>query len=181
MNWAWHIKHELDSIGFSDIWTIQLLIDILFKQIKLRITDSYKYSWFSKIVNSSRLSTHTYLKYDFGFENYLNELLIPKFRTTLTRFRISAHSLTIETGSHQNIEKKNERKCIFFNMNAIESEYHFKLVCPNYSDLRQKYLPRYYCRWPTINKFTAVMSKQSKYHIEYLSRCLYFAFQNFLV
>ena len=107
---------------------------------------------------------------------YLNELMIPKFRTALTRFRISAHSLAIETGRHQNIGK-HERKCIFCNTNAIENEYHFLLVCPYYNDLRQKYFSRFYCRWPTINKFTALMSKQSKYHLDHLSRFLFFAFQ----
>ena len=70
----------------------------------------------------------------------------------LTRFRISAHSLAIETGRHHR-KARRERKCIYCNMNVIESEYHFLLICPLYNDIRTKYLPRYYFTWPTVNKF----------------------------
>ena len=44
MNWAWHIKRELENCGFSEIWAHQLLIDIPLEQIKLRKTDQYKQS-----------------------------------------------------------------------------------------------------------------------------------------
>ena len=107
-NWAFHIKHELDICGFSDIWANQLLIDIPFEAIRLRILDQFKQSWYAQIVNSNRLATYGNIKFDFGLETYLQVLSSFKFRRALTRFRISAHSLVIETGRHRNIER-NER------------------------------------------------------------------------
>ena len=174
-NWAFHIKHELDICGFSDIWANQLLIDIPFEAIRLRILDQFKQSWYAQIVNSNRLATYGNIKFDFGLETYLQVLSSFKFRRALTRFRISAHSLAIETGRHRNIER-NERKCIYCNMNVAESEFHFLLICPLYNDLRIKHLPRYYCRWPTLNKFNQLMGKQSKHTLQHLSHYLYFAF-----
>ena len=38
------------------------------------------------------------------------------------------------------------------------------------------HLPRYYCRWPTLNKFNQLMGKQSKHTLQHLSHYLYFAF-----
>ena len=123
-NWAWHIKQVLDLCGLSNIWTNQLLIDIPFEVINLLILDLFKQSWYAQIMNSNRLLTYSSIKFDFCLENYLQILTPPKFRKALTRFRISAHSLAIESGRHNNIER-NERKCIYCNMNVIESEFHF--------------------------------------------------------
>ena len=48
-----------------------------------------------------------------------------------------------------------------FNMNVVENEFHFLLVCPLYRQLRCEYLPRYYWRWPSLTKFRLIMgSKQ---------------------
>ena len=123
-NRAWHIKQVLDLCGLSNIWTNQVLIDIPFEVIKLRILNQFKQSWYAQIMNSNRLLTYSSIKFDFCLENYLQILTTPKFRKALTRFRISAHSLAIESGRHNYIER-NERKYIYCNMNVIEREFHF--------------------------------------------------------
>ena len=156
-NWAFQIKHELDMCGFSDIWTNQLLIDIPFEAIRIRILDQFKQSWYAEIINSDRLEVYHNIKFDFGLESYLQILSSVKFRKALTRFRISAHSLAIETGRHHR-KARRERKCIYCNMNVIESKYHFLLICPLYNDIRTKYLPRYYYTWPTVYKFNQLIS-----------------------
>ena len=92
----------------------------------------------------------------------------------LTSFRVSSHKLQIERGRHLNIPR-NERICRNCNSNMIENEYHFLLICPKYSDLRNKYIKRYYFTWPTIQKFTNLMSKNSKFIVNNLSKFIYFA------
>ena len=62
MNWAFHVKTELDKLGFSDVWQNQLRIDIPLKQIKLRILDQFKQQWYSRINNSNRLETYSRIK-----------------------------------------------------------------------------------------------------------------------
>ena len=51
-----------------------------------------------------------------------------KYKIDLCRFRISAHSLIIETGRHQNIPSEN-RLCT--NCRIVENEYHFFLCVLN--------------------------------------------------
>ena len=64
---------------------------------------------------------------------------IPKFRNVLAIFRLSSHELNVEQGRYGNIQR-NERKCSFCNLDEVEDEYHFILVCPLYNNLRKTYL-----------------------------------------
>ncbi len=107
----------------------------------------------------------------FGFEKYLCHIANPKFRVALTRFRLSSHNLAIETGRFVNIDRE-DRICMYCRQGAIENEYHFLLICPFYSDIRAKYLPRYYNHWPTLNKFDKLMAVESKSK-GYFSSCKY--------
>lgn len=97
---------------------------------------------------------------EFEFEEYLNVITEKKFRSVLTRFRISSHCLEIENGRFYNVEKS-RRICNCCNMKVQENEYHFLLVCPIYIDLRRKYFSNYYCNWPNIQKFTSILSSKN--------------------
>ena len=96
-----------------------------------------------------------------------------KFRTALTKLRLSSHDLAIERGRYESIPR-NERICKYCNQNMTENEYHFLLVCPLYRDLRHKYFKKYYCQWPTLNKFDDLMSKKSKIAVSNLSKFIFF-------
>ena len=89
------------------------------------------------------------------------KLSLRRIRIAMTRFRTSSHDLFIEKGRHLNIER-NQRTCNMCTGNMIENEFHFLLSCPAYSELRQKYMKRYYCTWPTIRKCTSLMTSNSK-------------------
>ena len=67
----------------------------------------------------------------------------------MTKFRISAHSLRIETGRYErkpNKENKlikivrEERTCLYCNNNDVEDEMHFLLKCPLYSIERKIFI-----------------------------------------
>jgi hypothetical protein len=97
-----------------------------------------------------------------------------KIKIALSRFRLSSHQLEIERGRYSNIPR-DERKCKFCNLNVIENEYHFLLICPLYTSIRQKYLKPYYNSWPTLNKFDRLMRSCNKKEIINLSKYIYFA------
>ena len=86
--------------------------------------------------SNNRLEKYNVFKLEFCYEKYL-DVLFPKARNILAKFRCSAHNLMIEQGRFNNV-----RICQFCNMNCIKDEYHFLLVCPVYRDLRQKYLKK---------------------------------------
>ena len=55
----------------------------------------------------------------------------------LDKPKLSSHELLIETGRYTNGRlERNERKYTFCDMNDLEDEYRFVLVCPAYADLR---------------------------------------------
>ena len=89
---------------------------------------------------------------------------------------MSSHDLAIETGRYVNVEREN-RICEHCNINVIENEYHFLLVCPKFRHLRIQYFKSYFCHWPSIRKFETLMSSQSKSNLLSLSKYLYFAFK----
>ena len=55
----------------------------------------------------------------------------------MAALRLSAHNLEIERGRHLDVPREN-RKCRLCSMGMVESEYHFILVCPLYSELSNK-------------------------------------------
>jgi hypothetical protein len=62
-------------------------------------------------------------------------------------------------------------------MQMVEKEYHFLLVCPKHTEIRNKYLKLFYCRWPLLRKFENLLTKSSKELIG-LGKYVYFALCN---
>ena len=132
MNWAHHVKSIFDKIGMSYVWNNQLNNNTPnVKLIIQRILDIYKQSWYTNINNSNKLDYYSKYKHSFVHEKYINCIFDNKFRISLTKFRLSSHDLAIETGRYTNIPR-DQRICLQCNMNMVESEYHFLLVCPKY-------------------------------------------------
>jgi len=173
-NWAFQIKNILDNIGMTNIWMNQTGSNMTFTNIKLRIIEIYKQTWHSNINNSPRLQTYSLFKHTFALETYIDFIKEKRYRIALTQLRLSSHHLEIERGRYTNIER-NDRKCKQCNMNLVESEFHFILVCPKFRNLRSKYLKGYYCQWPTINKFQNLFAETSKKVITNLAKYIYFA------
>lgn len=140
----------------------------------MRIRDNHLQKWYSEINNSRKLETYALFKHDLELEKYL-QLPIPiKYKTALAKFRISAHSLSIETGRYDNTPREN-RLCRLCNLRQVENEYHFLIVCPQYRELRIKYLKPYFCHWPTIQKFETLKSSVSQKSLINLAKFIYFA------
>lgn len=92
----------------------------------------------------------------------------------LSRLSCSAHKLAIEEGRFRNIERSN-RKCMYCNMNVVEDEYHFVLICPFYRDERKECLPKYYCHWPTLQTFQRLLTSDQTSIICKLAKYIYIA------
>ena len=59
----------------------------------------------------------------------------------ITRFRISSHSLRIQTDRYEkNKIPRNERYCMYCGSCNIEDTYHFICSCPFYATLRRRYI-----------------------------------------
>ena len=173
-NWALHIKNILEECGLTYLWQNQPYIFIHFHTIKQRILDIYYQTWYASINNSTRLQTYNLFKHIFKQEEYLDFIKEKKFRVALTKFRTSAHELEIERGRYTNIARE-RRLCNHCSCRQVENEYHFLLICKKYTDLRSKYIKRYYYTWPTIQKFTNLMSENSKTTVRNIAKFICFA------
>ena len=81
---------------------------------------------------------------------YLQKCIPKKYVKYLTMFRLSSHSLAIETGRYQGVLNVN-RVCKFCK-DDIEDEFHFILKCATYKNFRSKYIKSYYRTRPSVFK-----------------------------
>ena len=100
-------------------------------------------------------------------------------RSVLCKYRISAHSLSIEKGRHKNIQRSN-RICNACNTGQIEDEIHFFLNCPTYDIIRKELIQK--IKKPTTtfdlfteNQLTNLLNSNSlpmlKAIIDYINKC----------
>ena len=82
---------------------------------------------------------------EFSLEFYLKEIKNKAYRNVLSQFRCVSHNLAIETGRHGPVNvERSRRLCKYCNLQDIEDEYHFLLICPLYRELRSRYINSYY-------------------------------------
>jgi len=177
-NWAAQIKMWLDELGFSDVWNNQKHMVPNFMSIKQRIIDQYKQLWLANITESRKLKWYRLFKENFCLEQekYLLCINNYKFRNALCKFRVSAHSLEIETGRY-NATPLNQRVCKFCSAPQVENEYHFLLVCPVYTNLRRKFLPRFCWSFANVQKFRYLMCTNSERSILNIGKYVFYAFK----
>ena len=129
--------------------------------------DQYYQQWYGVLNTYPKLKYYSSFKTRICEENYLNYIKCDKYRVALTRLTCSAHNLAIEEGRFRKIDR-DDRKCLLCQMNVVESEYHFTLVCPCYREIRIQCLPKYYCHWPPLQKFQSLMSSPYKHTLNKL-------------
>ena len=135
--WSTNVEKKLTEIGMRDLFisedrnshlkAFQRLVDIFNQESLTNIQR-----------NDGKLRTYGLLKTQPGFENYLTDIKSVKERTALTKIRLSNHSLMIEKGRHQKLDK-NQRFCPFC-PDVVEDEIHFLLKCKTYHNLRRVFL-----------------------------------------
>ena len=88
--------------------------------------------------NGSKLRTYAIFKTEIGREKYLTEIKNVEMRKQLSKFRLSNHSLRIETGRYDHTPPE-LRYCPFCE-NLVETEIHFLFECPMYNTIRDIFL-----------------------------------------
>ena len=101
--------------------------------------------FFHRIGNSSKLSLYYDIKKEFKLEQYLREVKYFKYRSALTKIRISAHNFPIESGRWKATPKEN-RICPICMNNSIGDEGHYLFHCTNGDllDIRIYFMKEFY-------------------------------------
>lgn len=172
--WSASVRTLLNELGFTYLWDSQSMSKLQLDKVIQMVYDQFYQSWYSDLNLSNKLDTLKSLDKSFCFEKYVSCITNDKNRTALSRFRCSAHKLLIEEGRYRNIERNN-RICQCCNMNFIEDEFHFLLICPAFRDLRISILPKYYCRWPSKQKFVKLLSASQTGILKKVGKYIYLA------
>ena len=162
--WICKVKNILDLAGLSNIWLCQFDYNVnrtwLSQKIKQCYSDMYIQEWNNSLETSPKSVIYRLFKIEHRYEPYL-DILSLNYRITFTRFRLSNHRLSIETGRWRNIPR-DERKCDICNEGYIGDEFHFLFECNVLNDLRTQYLYNYYYRNPSTSKLKILFNKENK-------------------
>ena len=177
VNWASLLRHLLSSLGFHEVWVNQGVgnYNAFIALLKQRLTDTFIQNWRSRLDESTRATFYKTFAV-FQLQPYLDMVNVNKFSKAFSRLRVSSHRLEVESGRWVKPVRIpfDERKCV--NCSVLEDEYHFILECPLYSDLRKKYISKYYWLRPNMFKFLELLKSTSTGRIRKLSCYVYHAF-----
>jgi hypothetical protein len=176
INWVSKIKSLLSEMGLGIYWLDPTFDTTIFLSLfTQRAKDIFIQKWRENMNNSSRIF-YKYVKTDWNYENYLNDVHAASHRIVLTRIRTSAHNLFIETGRWTGVDRA-DRKCNLCNIDVIEDEFHIILECDMYADLRIKFIPLYYRTNISMHKLINMLQSDNSQLLNRVSKFLYCAFK----
>ncbi len=142
-------KIVYDTLGLKHLWENQGTIKHV-KGAVNNIKSIFEFQWLNAINKISqhhdsgnKLRTYALFKDTFNYEDYLDFTVDYKKRKNVTKLRISAHKLEIESGRYQNHKKgkvrvqAKDRVCKFCSSSQVEDEKHVVMYCNNYADDRR--------------------------------------------
>ena len=177
---ALQIKQMLCSLGFAEVWLQQGVANenVFLNVFKLLCKDIQKQNILSELTTFRKLDTYCGFKSSHCLNKYLYVIHNKIFRIVLSRFRLSSHVLRIEQCRWERTKPpRSERVCLICKSGQIEDEYHMCLVCPEYNELREKFIPKCFFDPPVMYKFCQLMETENEFLLNQLSRFIYFAFQ----
>ena len=139
LTWISTIKDSLEVNGMSGLFlnNYENKPPFIHKKIFQTLSDQFHQTAFETIrKDESKLRTYALFKNEIGFETYLRNVKNPAVRSQVTKFRLSNHSLMIESGRHRKIPK--ELRFCQFCPNKVETEAHFLIHCSAYVKLRDR-------------------------------------------
>ncbi len=138
-NWCYIVKCILSSIEMQEAWEVQYFDTILLAEAKEKLYSNFMNMCIAEIQDPNmypKLRTYRKFKNEYKMERYLMLKNI-KHVKFMAKFRLSSHTLRIETGRHERPKlPAEERLCSICNLNLVEDELHFVMICDVYSQER---------------------------------------------
>ena len=118
---------------------------------------TYITNWNAQTKTQSKMQCYLALKREYRLADYLTRVTDTKHRTTLTKYRLSEHSLAIETGRYKkSCLPKEERFCQLCKEDKVETELHFLTKCTKLQPVRTKYFPKFGYKHPEFDHMTDI-------------------------
>ena len=140
-NWLLTVHKWLNKLGFGYLSSNTHLLKHKIPSIKQRIIDQSIQTQHSSLQESRKLIFFNKILNFNHKPSYVDACKYKSDRSTICKFRVSAHSLAIERGRYKNIPVNN-RICTACNTEQIEDEVHFFIHCPAYNQYRQEFISK---------------------------------------
>ena len=175
--WAANIKQLLEINGCAYVWLNQgtMYVNSFVKKFKQCLIDQHWQNWHANLQDSDRCDIYRLIKENHIREHYVQTLLITKFRRAFARFRLGIVDLR---NNCRFLKPFSSRFCLFCRpAKIIEDELHFLLHCPNYENIRSKYLER--C-WITLNNLSLkdIIANDSETVTKYSAMYIHYALRH---
>ena len=178
--WVSNVKKLLYDYRFNYVFGNQTVVnEVVFSSMfKQRIIDCFLQEWYTSKSNSSMLTLYHHLRDRFEYENYLD--IVPfDLRYFLLRLRVSSHSLGIQTERYGNDRlPRNERICVYCDLNDIDDELHLLLKCPCLNNLRHTFIPRYHYNRISMFKRIELLKSENRNVLIKLCKFIKLAFKH---
>ncbi len=123
--------------------------------------ENYLTYWKETTEKQSKLERYLALNRYYTTAEYLSTVKDCKLRRQMTRYRLSGHTLTIETGRYrQHWLPRESRICPHCTHGEVETEQHFLTSCPNYEEIRKKLYPKFEILYPDFK----MLNKKTQLH-----------------
>lgn len=156
--WASDVRTLLSVLGFSGEWSSQRVSHpkSFLVECKKRLLYIENIYFMKNIPKAPRLQFYFHNKFQLELANYWDFQLPFIMKSEFCRFLCSCHNLSIEMGRKLNVPRE-DRFCSLCNLDVVEDEVHFLLVCPALQDIRVKYIPTEYCVRPGLNAAVSLL------------------------
>lgn len=154
-NWVSKVRDILNSHGFGFVWLNQGVdnqINFL-KVFEQRCKDMY-YQDCRSSTSSFYQRVYVNVKIDFDMEKYIDHISLFKHRRCVTLIRTGSHNLNINGWYPDSIDGT----CRMCDLDEIEDELHFCLICPAYIQPRTNLIPSHYWQDPSSLKLFALLT-----------------------
>ena len=95
----------------------------------------------------------------------------PNIWIPLVKLRTANHRFPVEIYSWNILyREKSKRLCSICSLNDVGDEYHYIMICPIFSEAREEFLPKYFCKKPSVYKYLELVNSNNTKTLSGLSK-----------
>ena len=161
--WASAICSFLYKHGFQEVWENQGVANerCFLQTLRSVLILNFKAEWLSDTADKERFHFYRTFKNELILSSYLQITSHLKARISLIRLRLGVSQINTHKMRFRKNIPESELLCPLCK-SQIETEVHFVLQCPNYSELRAQYIPAKYYNCPSLFKLTLLLASENK-------------------
>ena len=176
-NWVSDVRCCLFENGFGDVWLNQGVgnVSLFIKIFRQRLTDCNWQRWHEHIYNSDRFTFYRTVCATHDVKRYIVLNMEKHMKFITTRFRLGVSELAVHYYRYRKVD--GSKLICPLCSKSKEDELHFVLCCTALDEIRKRFIPAKYFRYPSAFKLCLLMSSTRERDVRNLTLFLYKAFK----